>query len=158
MPVKVAEFRQACALYATGVAVATVLDGAGNPRGLTINSFTSVSLEPPLILFCIEKAAGLYATFMEAKHYGINVLAGGQQFLSERFAFFEGDRFAGVEWFSEHAGAPRLAGALAWLAARVEQRVDAGDHTVLLGLVEEVGVADGEPLIYFQSAYRSFPR
>ena len=157
MPVKAAEFRRTCALFATGVAVATVVDPAGRPAGLTINSFTSVSLEPPLILFCIEKAAGVYAAFMQASHYGINVLADGQQGLSERFAYLEGDRFTHLDWFAGHEGTPRLRGALAWLAARVETRLDGGDHTVMLGRVEEVEAGEGAPLIYFQSGYRSFP-
>ena len=157
MPVKEADFRRTCALFATGVAVATALDRAGDPQGLTINSFTSVSLEPPLILFCIEKAAGVYDAFMQATHYGINVLAADQAGLSERFAYLEGDRFEHVEWYAGHAGTPRLRGTLAWLAARVDARVDAGDHTVMLGRVEEAEAGEGLPLIYFQSTYRSFP-
>jgi flavin reductase (DIM6/NTAB) family NADH-FMN oxidoreductase RutF len=147
------DFRRTCASFATGVAVATVADGDGNPYGLTVNSFTSVSLKPPLILFCIDKTAGVYEVFMDATHYGINILQAGQQRLSDRFAFYAGDRFAGVDWQPGHAGVPRLQGAIAWLAASIEARWDAGDHTVLLGRVECAEAPGGDPLLYFRSRY-----
>ena len=135
--------------------MATVQDGEGTPHGVTVNSFTSVSLEPPLVLFCLEKEAGVYAAFMEANYYGINILGDEQRVLSDRFAFFTGDRFAGLEW--RPGLAPRLPGTLAWMAVRVDTRVDAGDHTIFLGTVEEAEALEGRPLLYFQSQYRSLP-
>lgn len=148
-----ADFRRACGCFATGVAVATVADREGRPHGLTVNSFTSVSLEPPLVLFCIDKQAGVYQAFMDASHYGINILSAGQQVLSDRFAFHPDDRFEGVGWRPDACGRPRLEGGLAWLGCRVEARWDAGDHTVLLGRVETAEAGEGAPLLYVRSRY-----
>jgi flavin reductase (DIM6/NTAB) family NADH-FMN oxidoreductase RutF len=148
------EFRKACARYATGVAVATVTSPDGSPEGLTVNSFTSVSLEPPLILVCIAKTATAYLSFQVAKAFVVNVLREDQIDLSQHFASSKSLRFDGVAWRSGVHGAPVLDGALAVLECAMHDSFDAGDHTVFIGLVERVESHEGPPLLYFASAYR----
>lgn len=148
------EFRRACARYATGVTVTTVEGRDGTPQGLTVNSFTSVSLDPPLVLACIDKSASAYAHFMTARGFAINVLTEDQIDLSQHFATFTGDRFEAVRWHTGLHGAPILEGILASLECSIWKRVDAGDHTVFLGQVERVEMHAGAPLVYFAGAYR----
>lgn len=147
-------FRRTCAKFATGVAVATVLDGDGNPHGMTVNSFTSVSLNPPMVLFCVDHSATLLGTFRGATHYGLSVLADSQQSLSNRFAQRGQDRFDGVEWQRGLHGVPLIPGALAHLTCAVRQVIEAGDHSILLAEVVDAALFDGHPLLYFDSAYR----
>src|SRR5580704_13841300 len=112
-PVSSEEFRRACGRFPTGVTIATVLDADGQPHGLTVSSFTSVSLEPPLVSICLGHAVSLIDTFRAAKFFGINVLADDQQSLSERFARKGYDRFEGVVWTPGETGVPLIAGSLA---------------------------------------------
>ena len=106
-PVGSEEFRRACGRFANGVTVASVLDANGAPHGLTVSSFTSVSLDPPLILICLGHAVTAIQHFRAATHFGINVLSEEQRALSERFARKGYDRFDGVEWHARrHRGAP----------------------------------------------------
>jgi flavin reductase (DIM6/NTAB) family NADH-FMN oxidoreductase RutF len=149
------EFRRACGRFATGVTIATVLDAQGMPHGLTVSSFTSVSLEPPLILICLGHAVTIVDTFREATHFGINVLSAGQQDLSDRFARKGHDRFNGLPWTRGETGVPLLPGVLAAIECSVEQRVTSGDHDILIGRMIHARVADGEPLLYFASRYRA---
>ncbi len=100
------EFRHACGRFATGVTIATVLDADGLPHGLTVNSFTSVSLSPPLISICLGHAVTVIDSFRESKYFGINVLADNQQALSDRFARKGQDRFEGLEWVRGENGRP----------------------------------------------------
>jgi flavin reductase (DIM6/NTAB) family NADH-FMN oxidoreductase RutF len=148
------EFRRACARYATGVTVATVEGIEGTPEGLTVNSFTSVSLEPPLVLVCIEKASNAHPHFMAARGFAVNVLAEDQIDLSRHFATFTGDRFEALEWRAGLHGAPILDGILASLECATRSRFDAGDHTIFVGQVERTATHAGTPLVYFASAYR----
>jgi len=148
------EFRRACARYATGVTVTTVQGLTGEPEGLTVNSFTSVSLEPPLVLVCIDKSADSHPHFRAAKGFAINVLGEEQIGVSQHFATFQGDRFEGLTWRPGLHGAPLLAGVLATLECAMHEQVDAGDHTIFVGQVERVAFHDGTPLVYFAGAYR----
>jgi flavin reductase (DIM6/NTAB) family NADH-FMN oxidoreductase RutF len=148
------EFRRACARYATGVTVTTVEGRDGTPEGLTVNSFTSVSLDPLLVLVCIDKSASAHAHFMAGRGIAINVLAEDQIDLSQHFATYAGDRFAALRWHAGLHGAPILEGILASLECSVWQRVDAGDHTIILSQVERVEIHGGAPLVYFAGAYR----
>jgi flavin reductase (DIM6/NTAB) family NADH-FMN oxidoreductase RutF len=149
------EFRRACGRFATGVTIATVLDAQGTPHGLTVSSFTSVSLEPPLILICLGHAVTIIDAFRAANHFGINVLSATQQDLSDRFARKGQDRFNGLRWTSGETGAPLLTGVLAAIECAVEQRVTSGDHDILIGRMVRAEVAEGEPLLYFASRYRA---
>ena len=148
------EFRRACARYATGVAIATVSGNGGTPHGLTVNSFTSVSLEPPLLLVCIAKTATAYSSFLAANGFAINILREEQIDLSQHFASSLPERFEGIDWREGRYGAPVLEGVLAVLECAMHGSFDAGDHTVFVGLAESVESFEGVPLLYFASAYR----
>jgi flavin reductase (DIM6/NTAB) family NADH-FMN oxidoreductase RutF len=154
VPVTSEEFRRACGRFATGVTIASVLDPAGSPHGLTVNSFTSVSLEPPLILISLGHKVTAIDHFRAAKFFGINVLAANQRLLSDRFARKGHDRFDGLEWEPGVTGAPLLPGVLAAIECAVYRIVPMGDHDLLVGEVVRAVVADGDPLLYFASSYR----
>jgi flavin reductase (DIM6/NTAB) family NADH-FMN oxidoreductase RutF len=156
--VPASDFRRACAQFATGVAIATTLDSEGGPHGLTINSFTSVSLDPPMVLICVSRHSRVLPHFAGASHFAVNVLAAGQRAISDRFALRVDQRFDGVEWSAGRSGAPLIGGALAALECRVERILDGGDHQIFLGEVVEVRVNGGEPLLYFDSRYTLAPR
>ena len=153
------EFRRVCSRFATGVAVLTVADASGSPHGLTVNSFTSVSAAPPLVLVCVDNGCSLLPLFQGASHFGVSFLAEHQQDISARFAFVPERRFDGVDWTSGLNGAPLVNGTLGWLECRIQQRIPAGDHVILLGEVVNAGsLTDGEPLVYFGSGYRRLLR
>jgi len=150
-----AEFRRVCGCFATGVTVATVADAQGGPHGLTVNSFSSVSLEPPLVLVCLGRDVSVFAAFAAARFFGISVLAAGQRETAERFARKGLDRFAGVGWHAGETGVPLLAGALATIECAVHQRIPAGDHEILLGEALHVRAAEGSPLVFYASGYHT---
>ena len=149
------EFRKVCSRFATGVAVLTVSDSAGAPHGLTVNSFTSVSVDPPLVLVCVDNSCTLLPLFESAFHFGLSFLDEQQQDISLRFAFVPERRFDGVNWRSGASGIPVIDGTLGWMECRIDQRIPAGDHLILIGEVVSAGTSpDGRPLIYFGSGYR----
>jgi 4-hydroxyphenylacetate 3-hydroxylase, reductase component len=148
------EFRQACGRFANGVTIATVLDAQGTPHGLTVSSFTSVSLDPPLILICLGHAVTAIENFRAASNFGINILAGDQQHLSERFARKGEDRFEGIAWYAGSTGVPLLPEVLAAIECAVEQRVAAGDHDIFVARMVRARIAGGEPLVHFRGCYR----
>lgn len=154
LPVSADEFRRACGRFATGVSVATVIDPQGTPHGLTVNSFSSVSLDPPLILICLGHVVSVIDAFRAAKHFGINVLSADQRELSDRFARKGYDRFDGLPWDRGATGVPLLPGALAGIECEVHDRVTSGDHDIFIGRMVGVRLTEGNPLIYFASAYR----
>ena len=152
--VTTAEFRRACGRFATGVTIASVLDEHGTPHGLTVSSFTSVSLDPPLILICLGHGVSAIDAFRASPHFGINVLAEDQRDLAERFTQKGQDRFDGLKWRRGKTGVPILAGVLAAIECAVRQRFTAGDHDVFVGEMVGARVAGGAPLIHFASHYR----
>jgi len=149
------EFRRCCAQFATGVAVGCVRLPDGALHGLTINSFTSVSLDPPLILICIGLDSGVLEHFLAAGCFGLSFLREEQRELSQKFAARGIDRFSGVAWHPGRCGAPLLDASLAELECRIKNSVTAGDHEVLLAEVERVSMRGGRPLLYFNSGYVS---
>jgi flavin reductase (DIM6/NTAB) family NADH-FMN oxidoreductase RutF len=153
-PVTSEEFRRACGRFATGITIASVLDANGTPHGLTVNSFTSVSLDPPLILICLGHAVTTIDAFRQARHFGINVLAEDQQALSDRFARKGHDRFDGLAWYRGESGVPLLHGVLATIECRLHQRFTSGDHDIFVGEMVGVHSGEGEPLLYYASRYR----
>lgn len=160
MPVPVAAldstiFRDFCARFASGVTVTTVRDAQGNPHGLTASSFTAVSLNPPLILVCIDHNSGVLQHFRTASHFAVNILHAGQQAISSQFAMKAHDRFEGIAWTPGPAGSPLLADCLAQVECMTHQIVDAGDHAVFFGEVVTARTSGDEPLLYFDRAYRS---
>ncbi|WP_426020030.1 flavin reductase family protein [Brevundimonas sp. DWR2-3-1b1] len=147
--------RDALGCFATGVTVVTTLDEAGQPVGLTANSFSSVSLDPPLILFCLARSSTNVERFRQAEHFAINVLHIGQQPTSGVFARSQADRFQDVAWETWDTGAPILSGALASFECGTEQIVEAGDHLVIIGRVTRARFEPRrDPLLYFRGKYR----
>ena len=146
-------FRQACARYATGITISTAIASDGTPHGFTANSFTSVSLEPPLVLICIDRKANIIDLFRTAKYFGINVLEASQQELSNRFAGRGQDRFESVNWNPGSHGVPLLDGALAHFECRLENVIEAGDHDIFIGEIVAGDAGDGKPLMYYRGKY-----
>ncbi len=147
-------FRRACARFATGITIASVLDASGSPHGLTVNSFTSISLRPPLVLISIDYTSNVLPYFRASTYYGISVLAERHHELSTRFAQKGMDRFNGIESVRGETGVPLVPGALAHFECATRQVIEAGDHAIFLAEVVRIECRDGDPLLYFNSAYR----
>jgi flavin reductase (DIM6/NTAB) family NADH-FMN oxidoreductase RutF len=148
------DFRAALAMFATGVTIVTARDGAGLPVGLTANSFNSVSIEPPLVLWSLSRQAGSMPAFARGSHYAINILSAGQHALAERFASHGVDRFEGVAFHSGVAGAPVLDGAAAVFECFNRSRYEEGDHVIFVGEVERCARREGaQPLIFHGGRY-----
>jgi flavin reductase (DIM6/NTAB) family NADH-FMN oxidoreductase RutF len=148
------EFRRACGRFATGVAIAAVTDEAGVPHGLTVSSFTSVSLEPPLVLICLGHAVTNIEEFRRARYFGLSFLCEEQRPISDRFAQKGHDRFDGISWYPGESGAPLLSKALGAVECAAYQRLTSGDHDIFVGEVIRTAVRDGAPLLYYASRYR----
>lgn len=152
------EFRRVMGHFATGVAVVTTRDGEGRPCGLTANAVSSVSLEPLLLLVCVEHGADSHDCIRDSGVFVVNVLAqeGGEN-LARRFSTWEvGDKFRGVAYREEQTGAPVLQDALAWLDCRVTESLPGGDHTIFLGEVVAGDAREGTPLVYYRGGYGRF--
>jgi flavin reductase (DIM6/NTAB) family NADH-FMN oxidoreductase RutF len=144
-------FRDTLARVPTPVTVVTShIDR--KPHGTTVSAFSSLSLDPPMILVSLDQSSDLLKIIQETGHFGVNVLAAGQQALATTFARKGADKFAGVAWYLDH-GAPRLAGKGQWLVCRTDQLVTAGDHVIIIGLVVHADTHSFEPLLYRQRAF-----
>ena len=158
MSVTQAEFRKALGCFATGITVITV-DYESEVHGMTANAFTSVSLDPMLVLVCVDQRARTHAHLHAKKRFGVNVLAQDQRAISEYYASAtrsheRAAQEAGACFERTTHGTPVLCGALAYLECRLHTAQDAGDHTIFIAEVEEVVVRQGHPLLYFQGVYR----
>ncbi|MFK7869535.1 MAG: flavin reductase family protein [Roseobacter sp.] len=147
--------RRAFGSYITGVTVVTTRARNGTPVGFTANSFTSVSLDPPLLLVCPGKFLSSFDSFAGCTHFAVNVIAEGQEDVSNTFASFKGDRFARVAHHDDAHGSPLIDGALAQFSCAVDRRLEAGDHNILIGKVLDVTHAEGRGLGYAQGQYFS---
>ena len=146
--------RSAMGQFATGVTVVTAMSG-DTPVGVTANSFTSVSLEPPLVLFCLGKSLGCVEAFETAEHFVINLLRSDQQAISNRFATKGIDRFQDTPWRRSDGNAPVIEGALASIECSKHMQFDGGDHTIFIGEVKRAQYVPGhDPLLYFGGDYR----
>jgi flavin reductase (DIM6/NTAB) family NADH-FMN oxidoreductase RutF len=132
--------------FLTGVTVVTTREADGAPRGMTANSFTSVSLDPPLVLVCIGRGSSNIDAFQAADHFAVNILGDGQSEVATAFAARGIDRFATVTHRAASTGAPVLEDCLSWFDCTLHQRVDAGDHVILIGRVEDFGTRPSDPL------------
>lgn len=139
--------------FATGIGVAACRDEAGGIAALTINSFTSVSLEPPLVLWCLENRASTYSAFMAAESYAVSILRSDQEAASKKFARFLSEGPREEEFETWKTGAPVLKERLAGFDCKIKTRHDAGDHIILVGEVMQFDSVAGAPLIYFASNY-----
>jgi flavin reductase (DIM6/NTAB) family NADH-FMN oxidoreductase RutF/flavin-dependent dehydrogenase len=146
-------FRRALGQFATGVAIVSARGKDARPVGLTVNSFSSVSLDPPLVLWSLSKQSPSYPDFAAATHFAINVLGADQHHLSRKFSTPVPDRFAGVDCENGPAGCPLLSGATAHFVCRRVREFDGGDHVIFLGEVEDFKWREGEPLIFHSGRY-----
>ncbi|HUM04981.1 MAG TPA: flavin reductase family protein [Terriglobales bacterium] len=151
------DFRKAMGCFATGVTVITV-DQDGEVHGMTANAFASVSLDPMLVLVCVDQRARTHAHLHARKRFGVNILCRDQQTISEYYAHAAGAHqhaeAAGAKFDRTPHGTPVLHGALAYLECRLHSTQTAGDHTIFVAEVEDVVVREGEPLLYFRGKYR----
>jgi flavin reductase (DIM6/NTAB) family NADH-FMN oxidoreductase RutF len=158
MSLNSSEFRKAMGCFATGVTIITV-DLEGEVHGMTANAFASVSLDPPLVLVCVDHATRTHAHLHAKKRFGINVLGEDQRAISEYYARAERDHEhaeaeAGARFDRTQQGTPMLRGSLAFLECRLNSAEVAGDHTIFIAEVEDVVVRDGDPLLFFRAKYR----
>ena len=147
--------RAALGEFATGVTVVTARGLDDQPVGVTINSFASVSLEPPLVLWSLGSKSPSLAVFETCSHYAVNVLAADQAELSQRFSQTENDRFAGIDLIVGASGAPLIPGCCAWFECRNEMHHPGGDHLILVGHVESFCREEKQPLVFHGGLYRS---
>lgn len=146
--------RNALGRFATGVAIVTAIDPDGHPVGLTVNSFSALSLTPPLVLWCLDNVSSNIEAFRRASHHAINILSASQQDLSNRFATWPADRFAGLPWHPGLGGAPLFPDCCASFEVANETTHAGGDHTIFVGRVERFGeTADLEPLLFHAGQY-----
>jgi flavin reductase (DIM6/NTAB) family NADH-FMN oxidoreductase RutF len=151
------ELRRVMGHFATGVTVVTTKDGADAPFGLTANAFASLSLQPPLVLVCVDKGAHCYACFEGSKCFAVNVLGEAQEELSRRFATKGAEKFNGIPWHKGECGVALLDGAIGHIECKVVSSYDGGDHTIYIGeVLSAVGSGD-RPLIFFQGKYHRLP-
>ncbi len=147
------EFRRALGCFATGVAVVTTVDGEGEPVGMTVSSFNSVSLDPPLVLWSIANDAQSYESFMAADHFAVNVLTMEQKELSSRFATKGIDKFEGLDCRAGQHGMPILPDYAACFECSTEYRYEGGDHKIIVGRVLYMEDRETDPLIFYRGRF-----
>ena len=152
-----AALRRVLGSFVTGVTVVTTSAADGVPHGFTANSFTSVSLDPPLVLVCIGHAVEGLEVYRKCREFAVNILADSQQAISETFATEHPDRFCGVRWHKGSRGSPILEDCVASLECAPVQRIEAGDHMILIGRVVACEHSDGRPLVFCRGSYLSLP-
>lgn len=148
------DMRTAMSSFCTGVALITALGADGSPAGMAVQSFSSVSLDPPLICFCPAHTSSTWPRIRAVGRFAVNILGADQQDLCRRFAVTGADKFAGIRWTPGTHGAPLIDGALATVECALEDVLDGGDHAIALGRVTDLAVhREGEPLVYFRRGY-----
>lgn len=147
------DFRRVLGHFATGVTILTTTDAEAHPTGLTVSAFCSVSLDPPQVLVCVDHKSQSYPALRDGTCFAVNILGSEHESVSRRFATTRLDKFDGVPWSRGTLGVPLLDGALAHLECRTVSRHVEGDHTILVGRVEEARNGAGEPLLYFRGKY-----
>jgi flavin reductase (DIM6/NTAB) family NADH-FMN oxidoreductase RutF len=155
-PFDSAKYRQVLGHFPTGVTVVTASPG-GIPVGMAVGSFSSVSLDPPLVAFFPDRSSSSWPKIQHAGSFCVNVLAEDQEEVCRRFAMKGDDKFAGLGYTSAGSGSPLLDGVLAWIDCDIHSVTDAGDHFCVMGAVRDLGVADeGSPLVFFRGGYGRF--
>lgn len=153
MPIEEADFKRAMSQFASGVTIVTAAH-AGRLYGMTVASFASLSLNPPLVLICVGRKMQTHDAIVGSKRFGVSVLAQEQQHLSGHFASKLDDKFAGIDYRLGSSGVPLLGGAICTLECALHEHLGGGDHSIFVGRVEEADTTDGAPLVYFRSGYR----
>ena len=151
-------FRSVLGRFATSVTVLSARDAAGKDHGMTVSAFSSVSLNPPLVLACVDKTASIYPTLFKTDVIGISILNEHQEACSRRFAEKDADRFDDLEIVRGEHGVALLKDAHAHLECRIVTRHDAGDHTIFIAAVERAVPFDGRPLLYYRGGYAQLER
>lgn len=154
---QIALFKEAMGNYPTGVTVVTAFDENQKPMGLTVNSFASVSLEPNLILWSIDKRANSYQSFLNTDKFSVNILASDQSDLCTLFSSKVADRFSQCDWKESELNLPILSNTLSTLQCKTYQQIDAGDHTIFIGEVLDIQNASKEPLLYHRRKIGAIP-
>lgn len=152
------ELRRVMGHFATGVTVITTKDKEGTPFGLTANAFTSLSLDPPLVLVCIDKAVQCYSCFEESKVFAVNVLSEEQEELSRRFATKGIEKFSGIKWHMGENGVALLDGVIGYIECKVVNSYEGGDHTIYVGEIVHASASGDRPLIFFKGQYQRLPQ
>lgn len=155
-PIDPRDFRNALGTYATGVTIITASDADDKPYGITCNSFASVSLNPPLVLWSLVLYSSSLSVFQNASHFAVNVLGASQQALANKFAKSSDDKFTGVDWTPGLGNAPLLTESVANFQCRSVNRYYGGDHVIFLGAVEAYSYGPKEPLMFSRGSYGRF--
>jgi flavin reductase (DIM6/NTAB) family NADH-FMN oxidoreductase RutF len=158
MPIDRDLFRAVLGRFASGVTIVTTVDADGIDHGMTVSAFSSLSLDPPLVLVCIDHKASVWPAFERATHFAINILGSQQEALSRRFSSREGERFEGVGFTRGTTGVALLDDTLAAVECTVTARLPHGDHSILVGSVDGGSARDLQPLLYFRGGYASLSR
>jgi flavin reductase (DIM6/NTAB) family NADH-FMN oxidoreductase RutF len=157
MPIDPSEFRRVLGHWVTGVAVVAARNANGAPCGLTANAVASLSLNPPLVLACVDHTADSHDCIRAAGSFSINILADDQERLARRFAAWDlTEKFQGVPYHAAPSGAPILDEALAWIDCRLHESLPGGDHTIFIGEVLSGDARQGTPLLYYRGGYGRF--
>lgn len=151
-------FRSALGRFTSGVTVVTTCTQSAVDHGMTASAFCSVSLEPPLILVCVEKIATMHDAIISCSHFAVNVLAHDQEQIARRFAEVEGNRFEGIGFSRGGNSSPIIDNALAVLECRRATTYEGGDHTIVIGEVETATWRDDKPLLYYRGGYAGIER
>lgn len=157
MPIDPDLFRSVLGRFATGVTVVTARDERGD-HGMTVSAFSSLSLEPPLILVCVAHDAAMAPVIGDASDFVVNILSDGQEAMSRRFSSKLDDRFAGLGYSRGERGVIILDDVQAWMECRVVNRYVEGDHTIVIGAVERAHARDARPLLYYRGGYAQLER
>ena len=152
MPVDDATFKLAMSHFASGVTIVTT-EHEGKQFGMTVASFASLSLHPPLVLICVEKSVKTHDAILAARKFGVSILAADQAEVSSRFASRREDKFDGVDIERGADGLPLIAQALTAIECRLQTQLPGGDHSIFVGEVTDVKTREGRPLVYFRSGY-----
>jgi flavin reductase (DIM6/NTAB) family NADH-FMN oxidoreductase RutF len=153
-----AHFKSTLGRFASGITVITTHDADGRDHGMTLSAFSSLSLDPPLVLVCIGDAASIADTMANAEFFAVNILAEDQEPLSRRFSAKDEDRFENIAMTRGAHGLPLLDGALAHVQCRVTARHPGGDHTIVVGEVIATASREGDPLLYYRGGYTRLDR
>ena len=157
MAIDPCELRNVFGAFATGVTIITTNDVNGKPFGLTANSYTSLSLDPPLVLVCVDKKVDCYACFEQSKVFAVNFLAEDQEQLSTRFATKGIEKFEGVPIRQGSIGVPLLEGAIGFIECKLVNGYEGGDHTIYVGEVQAASASGERPLLFFKGKYNKLP-
>jgi flavin reductase (DIM6/NTAB) family NADH-FMN oxidoreductase RutF len=153
MPIDDAHFRLAMSHFASGVTIVTT-EHEGRPFGMTVASFASLSLNPKLVLVCIETSVKTHEAIVAAGKFGVSILASDQADVSSKFASRADDKFTGVDVFRGALDLPMITGALTTIQCNVQAQLPGGDHSIFVGEVIDIQTREGDPLLYFRSGYR----